>query len=239
MITIDFTKLDIKPRIKILDVGCGTGRHASAASRFKAVTVIGSDIRLDNSAETRKRLILDEQYGLNGGGGWGVTTSDIKNLPFNNNSFDIVICSEVLEHIHDQDAAIREVTRVLKPNGNLIISVPRYLPEKICWALSDDYHRANDGHIRIYRKRELTGRCKKAGLIQWSFHFSHGFHTPYWWLKCLLGPNKNNLKLINIYHRFLVWEMMNGSAATRFIEKIINPVLGKSLVIYLKKGKNV
>jgi SAM-dependent methyltransferase len=179
---------------------------------------------------------LDEKYGLHGGGPWGIATSDIKRLPFNNNSFDIVICSEVLEHIPDHDTAICEIARVLKPMGDLIISVPRYLPEKICWALSDDYHQANDGHVRIYKKKDLTSRLEKVGLTNWASHFAHGFHTPYWWLKCLLGPNREDRKLVNFYHRFLVWEMMSGTNITRFLEKLLNPLCGKSLVLYFKKN---
>ena len=150
-----------------------------------------------------------------------------------------MICSEVLEHIPDHEKAIEEITRVLKSSGNLIISVPRYLPEKICWMLSDEYHDANDGHIRIYKKKALISRLKKAGLTELSFHFAHSFHTPFWWLKCLLGPSREDSKIINIYHRFLVWEMMKGPNITKFFEKILNPVMGKSLVLYLRKGKNV
>ena len=239
MITINFNKLEIKSFCKILDIGCGTGRHTSAASRFKDVAVIGSDIRFNDALETKKRLLLDESYGLVKASFWGVMTSDIRNLPFSDNFFDIVICSEVLEHIYDQDAALVEITRVLKPEGDIIISVPRYLPEKICWALSDDYHKATDGHIRIYKKNELNSRCEKAGLTQWAFHFAHSFHTPYWWLKCLVGPEREDSKLVRMYHRFLVWEMMKRSSLTKFFEKLMDPVLGKSLVLYFKKGKNV
>jgi SAM-dependent methyltransferase len=239
MITVDFTRLGIKPSYKILDVGCGTGRHTSAASRFKDVTVIGTDIKYTDSVEARNRIVLDKKYGFNGGGKFAILTSDIKHLPFNDESFDIVICSEVLEHIPDHEKAIGEITRVLKSSSNLIISVPRYLPEKICWMLSDEYHDASDGHIRIYKKMALISRLKKAGLTQWSFHFAHSFHTPFWWLKCLLGPSREDSKIINMYHRFLVWQMMKGPNITKFLEKMLNPIMGKSLVLYLRKGKNV
>jgi len=58
-------------------------------------------------------------------------------LPFNDNSFDLVVCSEVLEHLHEYKDAIKEISRVLRPGGQFLASVPAELPEKICWYLSD------------------------------------------------------------------------------------------------------
>ena len=106
MITIDFTRLGIKPSYKILDVGCGTGRHTSAASRFKNVTVIGTDIRFNDSVEARNRITLDKKFGFNGGGKCVIITSDIRHLPFDDKLFDIVICSEVLEHIPEHETCL-------------------------------------------------------------------------------------------------------------------------------------
>ena len=69
-----------------------------------------------------------------------------------------MIASEILEHVPADDAAIAELVRVLKPGGALAVTVPRWLPERICWALSDDYHANEGGHIRIYRADELRDK---------------------------------------------------------------------------------
>src|SRR5207248_8738231 len=114
---------------------------------------------------------------------------DLLALPFPDDSFDKVIASEVLEHIPADERAMAEIARVLKPGGHAAITVPRWLPERICWALSDDYHSAEGGHVRIYRQRELLGKLATAGLIANGAHFAHGLHSPYWWLKCLTGVN--------------------------------------------------
>lgn len=235
MITVDFERLSIKPGFRILDMGCGSGRHTCAASRFKKVIAIGSDIRFKDVVEAKNRLLYEQSLGEQGGGVWGGIVSDIRRLPFKDNYFDLVICSEVLEHIDDHATAVSELSRVLKPGKDLVVSVPRYFPERICWALSKDYYLANDGHIRIYKKKELIDLLEAAGVKKWATHFAHSLHTPYWWLKCLVGPNRDDSPLVNLYHRFLVWDMMKKPWITRSLDWLLNSILGKSVVIYLRK----
>ena len=239
MITVDFNRLSIKPGYRILDIGCGTGRHTCAVSRFKQVTAIGADINFDDLIEARNRLQYHEELGECGGGPWGTFRADITCLPFKDDFFDLVICSEVLEHIPDQEAAINQIIRVLKPGKDLVVSVPRYLPERICWALSKDYHNANNGHIRIYKKKELTALLEDAGAKEWAVGFAHGLHTPYWWLKCLVGPTRDDSVLVNSYHSFLVWDMMKRPRISRFLDELLNPLIGKSVVLYLRRKNNV
>ncbi len=244
MITVDFKRLCVSrpgrlAGCRILDVGCGTGRHVCAAYRHDKVTVIGVDLSVDDLAETARRLRFQDHLGEHGGGKWGVNAADIKALPFKTAFFDVVVCSEVMEHIDDHLAAVREVARVLKPGGDLVVSVPRYFPERICWALSRDYRNTSGGHVRIYKKPALIRLVESAGTRAWASHFAHSLHTPYWWLKCLVGPGRNDVLPVNLYHRFLTWDIMKKPWLTRFFDHLLNPVLGKSAVIYfIKKGSN-
>jgi ubiquinone/menaquinone biosynthesis C-methylase UbiE len=239
VITIDFTKVSLEPGFRILDIGCGSGRHTCAAYRFKNVVVIGADINFDALAEARTKLQFHDKLGEHGGGIWELTRTDIRWLPFGSDVFDLVICSEVLEHIPEDYAAVREIVRVLKPGHHLVISVPRFLPERICWSFSSNYAKSNQGHIRIYRNEELIEMLEKYGLKRRAIHYAHSLHTPYWWLKCLVGPERKDSLLVNLYQRFLSWDIMKKPKITGWLDKLLNPILGKSVVAYFRKEKEV
>ena len=127
------------------------------------------------------------------------------------------------------------------PGGTLAISVPRWLPEIVNWKLSDDYHNAAGGHIRIYTAEELVDKVTKAGrsndgtpgdaMVFTGRDYAHGLHSPYWWLKCAVGPTNDDHPLVKAYHRLLVWDIAKAPKATRWTERLLNPVLGKSLGI--------
>ncbi len=152
MLTVEFSRLALKPGMRVLDAGCGSGRHLCESFRTAGVDVAGVDLKCEDLCQARAYLNL---MAGESSGRWVVARADVTKLPFADRCFDIVICSEVLEHIGDNRAAIQELVRVLKPGGDLVVTVPRYGPERICWALSRAYHQEPGGHIRIYRKGEL------------------------------------------------------------------------------------
>ena len=235
MITVDFSSLTTKPGDRVLDIGCGSGRHTCEAYRLKRVHAIGADLNPTDLNAARERLEFHDRLGEHGGGTWSLSAADVTHLPFPDACFDIVVCSEVLEHIPDDHIAMAEIVRVLKPGCPLVVSVPRYLPERICWALSDDYFNANQGHVRIYRKQAFIRKLEAAGTRYIRHHYAHSIHSPYWWLKCLVGPTRTDAPLVNLYHRLLVWDIMQKPRITRLVDRLLNPVMGKSLVVYLEK----
>ena len=235
MITVDIARLTMRPGDRVLDIGCGSGRHTGEFYRLKGARVTGVDLCLDDLEEARKRLTLHDRLGEHGGGVWSLAAADVTRLPFGDACFDLVVCSEVLEHIPDQQTAMDELVRVLKPGGQLVVSVPRYLPERLCWALSDDYVKANQGHVRIYRRGELIERLERAGTRLCAWHHAHAIHTPYWWLKCLVGPTRTDSMPVALYHRLLVWDIFKKPWITRLADRLLNPLIGKSLVVYLAK----
>ena len=117
----------------------------------------------------------------------------------------------------------------------MAISVPRYWPEKICWWLSDAYHQVQGGHIRIFKSKTLKQSLTNSGFILYKRHWAHALHVPYWWLKCLFWKSQDNSRLIKLYHRFLVWDLMQKPWLTKTLEKCLNPVIGKSVVMYFVK----
>lgn len=233
MITVDINKLHLKPNDVVLDAGCGLGRHLRHLARIPQLKIYGIDKNTWALRETAKSMdaqpdALSKDY--------LVSIADINKLPFADASFDCIICSEVLEHIPDHRKAIKELDRILKPQGTLVVSVPRYFAERICWLISRDYYNEEGGHIRIYRKKNLHRMLTNQGFRCWKINYKHALHSPYWWLKCLVGLKNEEHPLVKGYKKFLEWDIMKKPRLVRLLEELLNPLLGKSIVYYLKKG---
>jgi SAM-dependent methyltransferase len=235
MLTVDYGRLGVRPGDRLLDLGCGFGRHAFEAARRGAV-VVAVDAGSEEVAQVRGTLGAMVDAGeLAADHPASAVQGDALALPFADGSFDRVIASEVLEHIPDDTTAMRELARVLRPGGTMAVTVPRCVPEAINWALSDEYHDTPGGHVRIYRRSTLERRLGSAGLVPTGHHHAHSLHSPYWWLRCLVGPSNESHPAVAAYHRLLVWDIVKAPLVTRSADRALNPLIGKSLVVYLHK----
>ena len=234
MQTVDFSRFPLDRGDVVLDLGCGEGRHVISAYIEADVHSVGVDLSLEDLQTTREKFAPFWEPD-NKAKSFGMSCASALELPFADNTFDKVICSEVLEHIPDYQAALAEIERVLKPGGLFCASVPRRWPEKICWALSDAYYKVPGGHLRIFRARELRGEIEGLGFSHYHRHWAHALHAPFWWLKCLFWKDQDSNWLVNQYHRLLVWDIMEQPAFTRQLEKMMNPIMGKSVVMYFRK----
>jgi ubiquinone/menaquinone biosynthesis C-methylase UbiE len=235
VLTVDFTKFPINPGDRVLDLGCGAGRHAFEAYR-RGARVIAADLDLKELTGVSDMFAAMRAEGETGPPARAAAISaDATRLPFADDSFDAVIVAEILEHVPNDAAALKEVARVLRPGGAIAVTVPAWLPERICWALSTEYHEVPGGHVRIFTRAELTAKLAAAGLAPTGGHHAHGLHSPYWWLKCAVGVHDDEHPAVRGYHQLLVWDIMRKPPLTRLTEAALNPVIGKSLVIYGRK----
>lgn len=238
MLTMEFEHLNLRPGSKVLDVGCGGGRHIRQTRLMPGVLGVGVDLGASEVKATAKMLReLDEHpvaWGgtVPGAGPWVSARGSVYNLPFADSTFDCVIISEVLEHLYEDDRALSEISRVLKAGGVLAASVPREGPEAVCWALSKRYRNTPGGHVRIYRRKKLRQMLTDQGFTVFKSHFAHGLHSPYWWLKCLMGVENEENSAVKAYHQLLVWDMMRRPMLTRALEAMLVPFIGKSVVFY-------
>ncbi|WP_237710921.1 class I SAM-dependent methyltransferase [Saccharopolyspora spinosa] len=232
---MDFDKLGVRPGQRALDLGCGAGRHAFELYRRGAdVIAFDQDVaELENVAAMFAAMRAENQ--VPDGAAAQTVSGDALALPFPDEHFDCVIASEIMEHIPEDEKAMREMVRVVKPGGRVVVTVPRWWPEKICWALSDEYHQVEGGHVRIYTADELIGKLRDAGLRPAFHHHAHALHSPYWWLKCAVGTDNDDHPLPKAYHQMLVWDLMKGPWITRTAERLLDPVMGKSIAVYLGK----
>jgi SAM-dependent methyltransferase len=232
VLTVDFEQFPVEPGERVLDMGCGGGRHAFALYR-RGAHVVALDLDAAELKDVAGMFAAIAPEVPEGATAQAVRGSAYE-LPFADASFDKIIAAEVLEHLPEDARAMAELARVLKPGGSIAVTVPRWGPEKVCWALSDAYHANEGGHIRIYKGDQLRRRLEQAGLEPVGGHHAHALHAPYWWLKCAIGVDKGEHPLVKGYHRLLVWDMMRAPRVTR-LAGLLNPVIGKSLVVYLRK----
>lgn len=234
MLTVDYRRLRLRAGDRLLDLGCGAGRHAFEAMRLGAdVTAVDLD-----GTELKNAKVLMDDLAVSGAG-HAVQGSAIE-LPFPDDTFDRIIAAEVLEHIPFDEPAIRDLARVLKPGGTIAVTVPRWFPELMNWALSDEYPapKSPGGHVRIYRESVLGERLEAAALVRYDRHHAHGLHSPYWWLRCAVGLHDDDHRLVRAYHGVLVDEIVRNPPHLRVIERVLQPVIGKSLIVYARKPES-
>jgi SAM-dependent methyltransferase len=235
MLTVDFDRLVIGPSTMVIDVGCGAGRHAFEAYRR------GADVVAFDRAESELRSVDTILQAMAEAGEVPATASakvvlgDALSLPYADETFDYVIASEILEHIPQDDAAIAELIRVLRAGGTLVVTVPRWLPERVCWLLSDEYHSNEGGHVRIYRASELRDKITSGGMELTHAHHAHALHSPFWWLKCAVGVSNTDHPAVAAYHKLLVWDLVRRPKITQLAESLLNPIVGKSVAMYFVK----
>ncbi len=215
MLTADYDRLGLRPGDRLLDLGCGFGRHAFEALR-RGAHVVACDLGIDELQQVRATVAaMWEADEVAPGVVLETANGDATHLPFADGAFDRVIASEVMEHIDDDVAALAELTRVLRPGGTIAITVPATLPER----------------------SRVVQVLAAAGLVVDGDHRAHALHSPYWWLRCAVGPNRpvEDSRLVRLYNRFLTWDIVEAPALTRGLDRLLNPVLGKSLVVYATK----
>ncbi len=237
MLTVDYSLLEMQKGQRVLDVGCGNGRHTWAAYSMFDCSVLALDVLQVDLQKTRYMLqTLDGEQ--KNGRCWLAVRGDAMKLPLKDQSFDRVVCSEVLEHVGDDKQSVSELVRVLKDDGFLAVSVPTYLSESIYWRISRQYSRNPGGHVRKYRAREILKLLRDCNLEIYGIRHKHSLHTIYWLLRCLFGINNERALVPRMYHAFLVWDLKTRTAPIRLLDDLCNRLFPKSIVIYAKKGEN-
>jgi SAM-dependent methyltransferase len=240
VLTVDYRRLGLEPGELVLDLGSGPGRHAFETMR-RGARVVLCDYDTGELAQARTLAGAMAEAGEVGrpvDRVMATTQGDGVFLPFPDDTFDRIIAAEVLEHIPDDEGAIAELHRVLKPGGTIAVTIPAWLPEKICWALSEEYHAPHvpGGHVRIYTENELRRKLRAVGLKPGDAHHAHSLHSPYWWLRCAIDPqDSDDHPLVKAYLKLLTWDIVERPLVTRVADKVLNPVLGKSLIVYARK----
>ncbi len=230
LLTVDLDRLDVRPGQRLLDAGCGEGRHCFG-SLARGAAVVGIDLDLDSLRAPSKAL---RQRGVEANRMGAMLQGDAFHLPFADASFDRIICSEVMEHVHDYRGAIRELSRVARPEARIAVTIPTATSEHLYLHLGDEYFESPGGHIRIFRPRQLAEGLAAAGFDVLGCGFAHGFHTPYWVLRSVMHlPDADQSRLVQAYRDFLI--RATASPWLGRLEGLLNHVCPKSIILYGQK----
>jgi ubiquinone/menaquinone biosynthesis C-methylase UbiE len=229
--TFNFNSLNLKKIKTAIDVGCGNGRHLkSLGFRLSNAKIIG----IDQSENEINALLKEfENHTCKNQNSYNFIKGDVRSIEIPDNSQDLVICSEVLEHVPNFRDVLKECYRILKPGAVMLISVPSYFPESLCWMYSKEYMQTPGGHIRIFKKEFLKECFADFNLKLFKHHREHSMHSIYWILKARNNMEENDF--LKSLHALLVKQMFGQANLSLFLEKLLNPVFGKSECFYLRK----
>ena len=151
--------IEIKPQMKVLDLGCGSGYLTfPMAKENPEANILGLDIvtkTLENNAAQAKKDFL---YNLE------FKSYDGFKFPCADESFDLIVTRYALHHFPDIEQSMKEIARVLTPGGKVFISDPRPNECDITKFVDDYMQLKKDGHIKFYTKDEWIELCGKCGL---------------------------------------------------------------------------
>lgn len=205
---------------RVLDVGCGTGHHLLFLRRLGYQHVTGQDL-------SDVAIAFCRQLGLT-----DIVQSDAAHMPFSDGQFDALLVADVLEHLPDDAAALREFWRVLKPGGVVLLTVPAF---SFLWSHHDEVLH----HYRRYRSRDFVrlAAARRFTLVDWSYFF------------CFIFPAVVGYRLLAKVFRFdrtsdleATSEPFNtllklvSSLETRLFKYVHRLPFGTSLAVVLRKN---
>lgn len=214
LISIILNKLKLKKKNKILTIGCGTGEELEVLKEFGDIYVIDINkevLKLIPSKLYKKKFVMD-------------ATS----LKFKDNTFDLIVALDTLEHIKDDKKVIKEIERVLKPKGHIIITVPGF---KLLYGPHD----IALGHIRRYKLSEVKELFNNFKIVELGFWNSLMF-LPIFFYRILAKTRKRNGKdklNINKPINFILLNIIR--LENKLIEKGIIPKFGLTIFGVFKK----
>ena len=140
----------------LLDLGCGNGNVLLAVGRRRPVRLYGLDLSENMIVEAGKRLAALD-------GDWNLQVGDAVSLPYEDRTFDTVACNASFHHYTDPGRVLKEIRRVLKPGGTLVLGDPT-APFFLRPLLNLSFSGRKSGDHHLYGKREIIGLLREAGF---------------------------------------------------------------------------
>jgi SAM-dependent methyltransferase len=189
----EIERLGLPSNARTLDVGTGTGTNLRLLRDMGYSDVVGLD-----TSEEAARFCRDKGLGE-------VRLGDVCALPFGDGCFDLVMATDIVEHVDNDQAALDEIVRVLAPGGRALVTVPAF---QALWGTQDEIGM----HKRRYVKECIKGLVTNAGMtIREEYYFNYILFLPIWLIRWGIArsgvsvQNENNINgsLINLLLKYL------------------------------------
>jgi len=209
-----------QPSWRILEVGCGTGANLPVLIDSGVQQVVGCDyalLALKHCAVHTRHAALSQ--------------SEARALPFASSRFDVLVAADVLEHLDDDEAALAEFARVLKPGGHLLVTVPAF---PFMWGPQDIVAQ----HKRRYLQVDLVGLIARSGLqVHRCFHFNYLLMLPIWLARKVLLASRARLRSENEINTAWLNNVLTRIFAADVVTAVhVRPRWGVSLCLVASKA---
>jgi SAM-dependent methyltransferase len=213
--------LELSETASILDIGSSTGTNLRLLSELGYTNVKG----LDPSPVARD---FCAQKGLA-----EVMPGDVRKIPFPVDSVDLVLATDIIEHVEEDDIAIKEIYRIIKPGGYILCTVPAF---QSLWGIQDDVSQ----HKRRYKKNGLNALVQSAGFeIRKSFYFNFILFIPIWATRVLLKLFRPSIRAeTDLNSKFINWILLKIFMIDILTAKNIQPPFGVSILTLGEKIKS-
>jgi SAM-dependent methyltransferase len=217
----EISRLALQKSSPVLDVGCSTGTN------LRLLRQLGfSSIEALDASEEAIRYCREKGLGI-------VRQGDICAMPFAQASFELVLATDVIEHVDDDQQALREIVRILRPGGHALITVPAF---PSLWGLQDRVSH----HKRRYRIEPLLERVEGAGLrVERRYHFNFLLFAPIWIARRLIDMFDVKLNSEDEINSPMINRILSALfAADVALAPIIHPPFGVSILVMARKVGN-
>jgi SAM-dependent methyltransferase len=231
----DFPRFRIGPGKLLVDIGCGIGAASVAAARAGA-RVVAVDIE-PATVEVTARALREANATR-----FDAIVSDGQPLPIADNTADLVVCTEVLEHVGDPSAFLAELSRVGKVGARYLISVPAPEAEALMRRVVLPSYFEWPGHLRIYERGSLAVLLQEAGLsVVEEPVYPHGFYWSIYWAlgwasgSAVFGPGcpSGDPPLLRAWAK--VYNHLDSTKTGDLITEYLDRMVPKSQVIIAQK----
>ena len=211
--------IDLQTNASILDVGSSTGTNLRLLESLGHKNVKG----LDPSSQSRD---FCAEKGMA-----EVIIGDVLNIPFEEDSTDLVLATDILEHVDEDELAAKEIHRILKPGGYALLTVPAF---QCLWGIQDDVSQ----HKRRYKKSRFCKIIKSAGFeIQKAFYFNYFLFIPIFLMRLILKLFKPSIRAETDINSPIINQVLLSIFTIDIMSaEFIRPPFGVSILILCKKS---